>query len=370
MRFSAAQDQTASALQHVIRVIQPQNTMAIVTGVQLEAEEGVLRLSATDLSNHIVAEIPCEVTEPGYVVLPATTFSDLIHRLPTATFELSTEEATGRAIIRYGRNKAAINGFGREMLPEFPGIDTVVMKAIELPAGTLGSLSRQLLFACSKDDARPILKGVYLKLANGRLVMVTTDGSRLSHSWLPIPDYRGPEQSVVISPKILTEGARLNTSQLLSLTVGEGLIELSTPGITFTGRLLDGQYPDYDRVVPTEYISHCRIPLADARGALERVSLISAKERSTPLRIRIDSGSLEFSTQAAEIGQAEEIIDCPTDGQNLDILFNPGYILDAVKSLDGEDIIIEFSGIQSPAKIRSVDNSSYFHVLLPLRQLV
>ncbi|OLZ08982.1 DNA polymerase III subunit beta [Sulfobacillus thermosulfidooxidans] len=369
MRFSAAQDQTASALQQVIRVIQPQNTMAILTGVQLQADRGVLRLSATDLSSHIVAEIPCDVSEPGYVVLPASTLSDLIHRLPTATFELSTEESSGRATIRYGRNKAVINGFGREMLPNFPAMNTD-KQTIELPAGTLATLSRQLLFACSKDDTRPILKGVYIKLANGRLVMVATDGSRLSHTWLPVPDYRGIEESVVISPKVLAEGARINANQAVTLTMGQGLIELSAPGMTFTSRLLDGQYPDYDRVIPTEYISQCRAATGDFRGAVERVSLIAAKERSTPLRIRIESGSIELSTQAAEIGQAEEIIDCPTEGQNLDILFNPTYILEAIKSLDGEEVIIEFSGVQSPAKIRSADNSSYFHILLPLRQLV
>ena len=370
MKFSASQDQTASALQQVVRVIQPQNTMAIATGIQLEADNSRLQLSATDLSNHILAEIPCEVSEPGYIVLPASTLNDLIHRLPTATFELSTNSHTGRASIRYGRNTAVINGFGQDMLPEFPQIPQEHNQAITLAPGTLASLSRELLFACSKDDSRPVLKGVYMKITTGKLVLVATDGSRLSHSWLPIPDYLDVEQSIVISPKLLSEGSRLNVTESLTLKFGSGLIELSAPRLTFTGRLLDGQYPDYDRVIPNDYVTQCRVPTADLRGAIERVSLIAAKDRSTPIRFRVESGILELSAEAQEIGQAKEILDCPTNGQDIDILFNPAYILDAVKSLDSEELVIEFSGLQSPAKIRSTDQSSYFHILLPLRQLV
>ncbi len=370
MKFSAAQDQTATALQQVIRVIQPQNTMAIATGVQLQAQAGRLQLSATDLSNHMLAEIPCDVSEPGYVVLPASIFNDFIHRLPTATFELSTHSESGRVTIRYGRNSAIINGFGREILPEFPRITSNPNQTIELPAGTLVSLSRELLFACSKDDTRPILKGIYVTVGNGKLVSVSTDGSRLSHAWFPVPAYRDSEQSVVMSPKVLSEGARINGSDPTTIKFGSGLIELSVPGLTFTGRLLDGQYPDYARVIPDAYVTQCRMSLTELRGAVERVSLITSKDRSTPLRIRVEYGIVELSAEAAEIGQAKEVIECSTEGQDLDILFNPAYILDAIKSLDSEELIFEFSGVQSPAKIRGTDNSSYFHILLPLRQLV
>lgn len=369
MRFSAAQDQTARALQQVIRVIQPQNTMAILTGIELNADHGRLSVSATDLSSHISAEIPCDVQEPGFVVLPASTLTDLIQRLPTATFELSTEEASGRTTIRYGRNRAVINGFGRDTLPVFPTLDTDQAR-IELAPGTLATLSRQQLFATSKDDSRPILKGVYVKLGNGRLVMVSTDGSRLSHSWVPVPDYRGPEKEIVLSPKVLTEGSRLNGTDSITITLGSGLIQLAVPGVVFTARLMDGQFPDYDRVIPQEFVAQCRIRVSEFRGSVERINLIAAKERSTPLRLRLDTGLIELSAQAVEIGQAQETLECQTQGQSVDILFNPAYILDALKSFDADEAIMEFSGLQSPARIMEAEGAQYFHILLPLRQLV
>ncbi len=369
MRFSAAQDLTAKALQQTSRVVQPQNTMAVLTGIQLDASDGRLKLSATDLSNLIVAEVPCSVEEPGFVVLPASTLTELIQRLPTATFEMTAEATTGRATVQYGRNHATINGFGSDSLPIFPDFDQQPTR-LALAAGIIATLSRQLLFACSKDDTRPILKGVYIKIADGRLVMVATDGSRLSHTWIAIPEYRGEAQEFVISPKVLTEGARISTGESIDITISNTLVQMQVPNMTFTARLLDGQYPDYDRVMPQDFIAQCRIPISEFRGAVERVNLIAARERSTPLRLRMESGLVELSTQAAEIGQAQETIECQTQGQDIDILFNPTYILDALKSLEGEDAIMEFSGMQSPARIREAEGSQYFHILLPLRQLV
>ncbi|AUW92574.1 DNA polymerase III subunit beta [Sulfobacillus thermotolerans] len=369
MHFSAAQDLTTRALQQVGRVIQPQNTMAVLAGIQLQAENGRLLLSATDLSSHIAAEIPCDVQEPGSVVLPGSTLTELIQRLPTATFDLTSDPNTGRSTIRYGRNKAIINGYGQELLPTFPMLEDTQAR-LELPTGTLGTLSRQLLFAVSREDSRPILKGVYVKLGTGRLVFVSTDGTRLSHSWLPIPDYRGPQKEVVLPHKFFSEGARLNQNNPVTLTLGTGLVELTAPGTTFTTRLLEGQFPDYDRVIPQEFIAECRVSIADLRGSLERVNLLAAKDHSTPVAVHLEDGTIDLSTQTADIGQAQETVEAQTHGQALDILFNPTYILDALKALEGDEALLQFSGIQSPAKIMDAEGAQYFHVLLPLRQMI
>ncbi len=369
MQFSAMQDHTAQVLQQVIRVIKPQNTMAVLTGIELHADHDRLTLSATDLSSHIVADIPCDVQEPGSVVLPASTLTALIQRLPTATFALATEEPSGRATLRYGRNKAVIHGFGRETLPLFPPVDTT-QDPITLAPGTIATLSRQLLFACAKDSARPILQGMAVTLGHGRLVMIATDGSRLSHSWVAVPDYRGPVTQMVVPSKVLSEGARLNASEPVTLTLGSGLIQLAVPGVVLTARLLDGQFPEVDHVMPQEFIAQCRLSVLAFRGAVERVHLIAAKERSTPLRLRLDSGILECSTEARDIGQAQETLECETHGEPIDLLFNPAYILDALKSCEADEAVIEFSGRQSPARLREAEGAQYSHILLPLRQLV
>ncbi|PSR24354.1 MAG: DNA polymerase III subunit beta, partial [Sulfobacillus thermosulfidooxidans] len=334
---------------------------------QLDAQDQTLRLTATDLSHHLTATIPCEVSEPGTIVLPAGPLAHLIHRLPTATFTLTTDAATGQATIRYGRNKAVLNGFGSDTLPQFPAMPSDAL-TVSLPAGTLSTLHRQLVFACAHDETRPVLQGVSAQITAGRFLLAATDGSRLSYTELPVPDYAGADQSFIIPPKVLIEGARLNTTQAITLTLDSGLIRVATPGLMLTSRLVDGQYPDYQRVIPAEYAHQFRITRADLQKSLERLQLMATKDVS-PVHLHLAPGRLTLSLQSSEVGHIEETFDCPTQGQPLDVLFNPRYLLDAMKSLDGEEALIELSGPQSPARIRSVNDAPYFHIALPLRQL-
>lgn len=369
MHVFATQDQLAKALTSVTRVITPQNNMAILTGVQLEAEANSLRLTATDLFTILTIEIPVEVEVPGHMVLPASLFADLIQRIPTATIELKVEP-DGKTIVKYGRNHATLHGFGSEMLPEFPGFDGA-LNTVTVPPGSLSSLARQLLFASARDETRPILRGVYMKLGNGRMVMVTTDGSRLSHSWIALPDYREAEMECVIPAKLLVEAARMaGTSHSAEITVSNSLIRVSTADGDVTSRLLEGQYPDYQRVIPQEYLIQGRARVTDFRGALERANLIAARDRTASVKVRHQVGQLDISASAAEFGQTFESIEFDSHGQDLELLFNPNYLLDALKSLEGEELMLEFSGVQSPVRISDVDKSQYSHVLLPLRQLV
>ncbi len=370
MHFTASQDQLARALSQVGRIIQTQNSMPILGGIQLIATENTVQLQTTDLFSLITAEIPAMVTQPGYVVLPASTFSELIHRLPTATVDIESEPGTGKTLIKYGRSRATIHGFGVERIPEFPGIESTSVPAV-IPPGVLADLSRQILFSCSKEESRPILKGIHTELGAGKLVMVSTDGSRLSHAWVALPDYRGPEIKIILPAKVLLEGSRLSGGQQpVSMSFAPGFVRLATDDVTLVSRLLDGEYPEYQRVIPQSYPVHIRISLSELRGSMERAHLIASKDRSNSVRLAHSVGGLQISASAAEIGKAEEELECDSQGPEMEVLFNSTFILDALKSLTGDDLIMELSGVQSPAKISDADNPQYFHILLPLRQLV
>ncbi len=370
MHFTASQDQLARALSQVSRIIQSQNSMPILGGIQLMATDNTVQLQTTDLFSLLTAEIPAMVLEPGYVVIPGATFSELIHRLPTATVDIESDTGTGKTVVKYGRSRTTIHGFGTERIPEFPGIEGNSQAAI-VPAGVLSELARQILFSCSKDESRPILKGIHMELGAGKLVMVSTDGSRLSHAWVALPDYRGPEIKVILPAKVLLEGSKLaGGQQPVSMSFAPGFVRMATDDAILISRLLDGEYPEYQRVIPQTYPIHIRVPLLELKGSVERAHLIASKDRSNSVRFSHQVGTLQISSSAAEVGQAEEQLDCDSQGQEMEVLFNSTFILDALKSLTGEDLIMELSGVQSAAKLLDADNPQYFHIVLPLRQLV
>jgi len=369
MKIYAAQDQLAKALTSVSRVIMSQNNMPILAGIQLRAQNDTLRLTATDLFTTLKSEIVVDVESPGEVVIPATLLTDLVHRIPTATVEIHTDDTSGKTMIKYGKNHATLLGFGAERLPEFTPLEGA-RHTFSLPAGVLGKLTRELLFACAKDEARPVLRGVFIHLESGRLTLVATDGSRLSYTESDIPDYQGGSPSCIVPAKILAEGARLNALDDAEMTIGPNMFEIRTASSVIVSRLLDGKYPDYQRVIPSDYVAEGRVRVADFRGALERANLLASRDHTSSVRIKHESGRLEISASAQEVGQSVESVEFDSQGEELDMLFNPTYLLDALKSLDGEDAILEFSGVQSPLRIRNGSHDSYSHILLPLRQLV
>lgn len=369
MHIYATQDQIAKALSTVSRVIMAQNNMPILAGIQLEARDNLLTVTATDLFTTLQSDVTVEVAEPGYVVLPASLLTELMQRIPTATLELASEDSSGKIVIKYGKNRATLHGFGPERLPEFQALEGP-QDTLTIGPGTFSRLARELLFACAKDETRPILRGVSLALDAGRLIFATTDGTRLSHTWVAVPEYRGEPKSCVIPAKIIAEAARLNAVDDAELTIGTNLVRIRTGSSVIVSRLLDGQYPDYQRVIPQEFLVQGRIRVSDFRGALERANLIAARDRTSSVRIRHQVGQLDISASAQEFGQTFESVEFDSHGQELDLLFNPVYLLDALKSLEGEEAVLEFSGIQSPLRIRDTENAQYSHVVLPLRQLV
>jgi DNA polymerase-3 subunit beta len=369
MHIYATQEHLSRALSSVSRVIMPQNNMAILAGVQLEARDNSLLVSATDLFTTLRSEIPVDVKEPGFVVLPAALLTDLVQRIPTATLEIETDVSSGKATLKYGRNRASLLGFGQERLPDFQPAQGA-RDTLTLGPGVLARLARELLFACAKDETRPILKGISLRLDSGRLVLAATDGSRLSHTWVPVPEYRGEGRALVLGTKFLAESARLSASGDAEMTLASNNVEVRTTSSVIVSRVLDGQYPDYQRVIPQDYVVSGRIRVADFRGALERTNILASRDRTSSVRVRHEMGILEISASAAEYGQALESIEFDSHGPELDMLFNPNYLLDALKSLEGEEAVLEFSGVQSPLRIRDTQNAQYSHIVLPLRQLV
>ncbi len=369
MRFVAEQPVLARALQVTSRIVSPQNTVPALAGVLIEAADDAVTLSATDLTSLVRTRLPALVEETGATVLPAVTLTELIQRIPTADVRIEQAEEDNTAVIHYGRNQARLQGMPATEMPPFPAAEGTTGDFVLAP-GVLPRLARQTLFACAQDESRPILRGVEFLLGEGKLVAVSTDGTRLSHAWVAVPEVRGEPLSLVVAAKGLQEAARIAGSEAIMVTVGPRQIRFATEDTSLTTLLLEGRFPDYKRVLPEGFVAQVAMPTAAFRGALERTNLIAHRERGTPIRLRHEPGLLEVSAQALDIGQAYEALEVESTGEAIELSFNPALLLDAVKSLDSEEMVLEFAGTQAPARIREREQGQYFHIVLPLRQLV
>ncbi|MCL4521806.1 MAG: DNA polymerase III subunit beta [Firmicutes bacterium] len=361
------QNQLSQGLQQASRIINPQNTLAVLNGIELAATtDGSFVLYSTDLTTGLTVHLNADVKEPGRLTIPSHTITELIRRIPTATVELV--EHDGRLQVRYGKNRATLQTFGGENLPDFPPFEGLTLS---LPPYTFQKISKEILFACSRDESRGVLRGVGLTFGHGRLVLEGTDGSRFSQNWMPVPEFLQEPTTLVLPPKAINEAARLEMDNPLQITLAATMIRVQNAHVTLSTRLLEGVYPDLSHAAPEEYVAECLVALNDFRGALERVQTITTKDHMSSVRVHLipDQG-IELMSSSQEVGNAVELVECESSGEELDLLFNPQYLIDALKAMSDDNVYFELSGTQSAARIRNAGGSNFFHAVLPMRQLV
>lgn len=366
MHVLVDQNALTQALSQTSRIINPQNAMPILAGVELRTVPGKLIVYATDLISSLTLEVSADVREPGRLVVSSQTFSEWIRRVPTAMVELLAND--GKLQVRYGRNRATLQIFADEYLPELENVEGA---SLSVPADTFQRLSRELLFSCSRDDTRGVLRGIGLTYGHGRMVFEATDGSRFSQTWIAVPEFLDDPTTIVLPAKTINEAARIATDAPIRLTLGRQRALIEAAGTTLLTRLLDGAYPDLSHAAPEEYVTSCLVSASDFRGGLERMNLLTARDHLNSVRVRhIPEQGLELSSSSQDVGDAIELIACESHGPEMDLLFNPQYLIEALKSLPGEDALFEISGPQSAARLRTPEGSNYFHAVLPMRQLV
>lgn len=370
MHFLVDQDQLDHALTLVTRLISAQNVMPILGGVQLTASHDVVAVQATDLFSVMTVHIPADIDEEGIVVLPAETLANLVHRIPTARIDIQADAATGKAMVRYGRNRTTIHGFGTDTLPEFPPMPDTV-NTLVLPPGSLMTIAQQLVFAIGRDESRPILKGIKVEVQPEQAVFVSTDGSRLSYRTITLPEYHGMTGQWVWPAKALMEAARLaGTEHPAQIRFASGFVQVTTEDTILVSRVLEGEYPEYVHIIPQDYVLHVDVELNELRGSIERAALIAREDQDYTLHIHHVPGLLTVEAVAPTVGSVQEYVECRSGGPEMSLIFNATFFMDALKALTDDMVTIDFAGIQSPARIRSAQHPEFFHLILPLRQLV
>jgi len=364
MKIRCAQEDLSRAMAAVIRATSSRTTMPVLANVLLETTGQGLRVLATDLEVGIRVHIPAQVERGGRVTLPARLLGEIVSNLPAAAVELRVEEGSSVAEISCGRASFELVGLPPSDFPRLPDGD--VERVCVLTSGLLRSMIRSTLFAASTDDTRPFLTGVYVTGEGEELRFVATDGGRLALRRAPVKVER--PISAIVPGKTMHELVRLSGGVDGEVEVGlvDNQMVFSAGELRVFSRLVGGQFPNYQQVIPKDFKQRIRVGTERLQGALRRVA-VTARDSATVVRLEARDGLLRLSSSTPEVGRAWEELEVEASGEPMEVAFNARYLLDALSVVETDEVSVELTGPLSPGVLRPVGSEDYLYVVAPVR---
>jgi len=364
MKFSISRDALIKPLNLVAGVVERRQTLPILSNVFMSLEAGQLSLTGTDLEVELVGRVPVDGdSEDGEITVPARKLVDICKSLPDgSTIEFSV--SSGKAMVKAGRSR-----FTLSTLPasEFPSVDEQGGDlSLEIPQAVLKRLIERTSFAMAQQDVRYYLNGMLLELKAGRLRMVATDGHRLALCTADDAVSVG-DASVIVPRKGILELSRLlDADDTLRLVIGSNHIRAVNQQFTFTSKLVDGKFPEYERVLPKSADKTVIGERLELRQAFTRTAILS-NEKYRGVRLKLSEDTLDITANNPEQEQAEEVVAVEYQGDELEVGFNVSYLLDVLSVLDGEKIRLSLSDSASSALLEEAEEGDSLYVVMPMR---
>jgi len=374
MKFTVERAVLLKALAHVQSVVERRNTIPILANVLISAQDGVLKLTATDMEIAVVEEIPgVQIARPGRTTAPAATLYEIVRKLPEgAKVELDYGGGDAALKLRAGRFNTDLSVLPVE---DFPAMtDGKLPHAFALPAGQLRELIDRTRFAISTEETRYYLTGIYLHATESEgapvLRAVATDGHRLARIEEPLPEGASGIPGVIIPRKTINEVRKLaeETQDEIAIKLSETKIRFELGTVQLTSKLIDGTFPEYDRVIPRGNDKILRVNKKEFAEAVGRVAAISS-ERSRPVKLSIDRNHLLISASSAEQGQAQEELDADAvkyESSPLEIGFQARYLNDITDQI-GDQVEFRFADGSAPTVVTDSAKPEALYVLMPMR---
>jgi len=365
MKFTINRELLLKPLQQVAGVVERRQTLPVLSNVLLEVTDQQLSVTGTDLELELVARLPLEgEIQSGETTVPARKLLDICKSLP-AEADIRLEVDGERMVVRSGRSR-----FTLSTLPasEFPNLEEEVGGAqLEVAPDQLRRLIDSTAFSMAQQDVRYYLNGLLLELRKGRLRAVATDGHRLAMSDAEVTGISDDAQ-VIVPRKGVMELARLlgDSSQPVKLTVGKNHVRVIAGDVTFTSKLVDGKFPEYERVIPREGQRRVMADRETLRQALGRVAILS-NEKYRGVRIQLSDASLRVQANNPEQEEAEEEVSVDYQGSELEIGFNVSYLLDVLNTLHSTEVQIQLGDSNSSAVIVDPNVTVTLYVVMPMR---
>jgi DNA polymerase-3 subunit beta len=359
------------ALQHVSRVVSGRTTLPILSNLLLEAGSGRLRVVAYDMEIGAQSAVPIEVEEEGALTVPARVLGDVVASLPDATVEMRSAD---RNIMELscGRSQYTIHGLPAEEYPALPEVEEGA--GFDVSQAVMRDLIRGTILAASTDETRAILTGILVKRDGDTVKLIATDSYRLAVKTA------GPETvkveggesdwQVIVPARALQELNRMldpaEEETVVRVRSSEQQILFEVGPYRLISRLIEGQFPNYERVIPTETERTITVAREDLLGAIKRAAIVARAEASK-LVFRIQEGTLTITAESGDVGRAHEELPANIEGEEGEIAFNAEYLTDVLGVMESEQVVWQLSGPLSSGLIKGADDPDYLYVVMPMQ---
>jgi DNA polymerase-3 subunit beta len=371
MKLTIERTSLLKSLSHVHSVVERRNTIPILSNVLIEAAGGKLSLTATDMDLTIVEQTEAVVGGPGAATVEAHMLYDIVRKLPEGS-QISVDLAGDgpQMSIKAGRSRFTLQTLPKDDFPVSALGD--LPHRFPLAAADMRGLIDRTKFAISNEETRYYLNGIYLHAHSAgketALRSVATDGHRLARVEMPLPEGAEKIPGVIVPRKVVMELRKLldESDGIVEVSLSDARIRFAFDSIVLSSKLIDGSFPDYQRVIPTGNDKVLEVDRRTFRDAVDRVSTISS-EKSRAVKLSLKPGTVTISAISAEHGSATEELEAKYEGQPLEIGFNSRYLLDVAEEIDGDGLQMVLADAVAPTLVRDLADASALYVLMPMR---
>jgi DNA polymerase-3 subunit beta len=362
LRITCSKDELVQGLSLVGRAVSSRTSIQILSGILLEASGGEVRLAATDMELSLRATVAAEVSGDGAVVLPGRTLVDIARLLPADEVTIEHRAAESVVYVTSGSASYTLHTYNAEDFPRLPDVGAIQTFSVDRES-LLETISR-VARAASRDEARPVLTGVLVQFAEGKLVMAATDSYRLAVKETPLPT-PAPDLEAIVPSRALQELARAaGDADEIAVGVQDNQVVFIVGDVWLTTRRIDGQFPNYRQLLPEQFEYELTISRAELLDVVRRAAVMI--QRATPLQLRFAEGELTVVARTHEVGESRESLPVPFTGEPLDIGFNAEYLRDGLESVEGEDVKVKLISPLRPTVLQG-SSGDFTYLVMPIR---
>lgn len=360
MKLQVTQENLARALNTVARVATTRNTLPILANVLLKTNDNRLSIAASNLDIAITHQIGSKIQKTGAITIPARLTQDFITSLPDNVLDLELKD--NKLSITTDKYHSSINGISAEDFPVMPAIKGGA--SWKIAAGELKRGLQKTVFAASSDDARPVLTGVYFHVLNGEVLIVATDSYRLAEH--KMGKHKG-KISFLVPGSAASDLLRIvgDSEDEVVITHDDQQVLFQAGDVTLVARLIEGNYPDYKKLIPSKFATVARLKREDFIN-IAKVSSLFARESAGSITINAEDKRVSINSIASQLGENTAEADAQVKGSG-EVTLNSRYLIEALNAFSGESIEFCFNGKLEPCILRSSDDANYIHLIMPLR---